>query len=1140
MVMKRNVMGKNLLQTIRRSIGRYIAIIAIIALGSAMFVGLVTTKSDMIATGREYTRDQNMFHLRMLNTYGWTQDEVDRIGKLPSVSGVEGSVTLDVIADFNGTGEDKVYRLHTIPDQIDQVYLLGGRMPQKENECLAEGFHADDSVLGMQFRITEDNDPDTLDSLKVDTFTVVGYVSTPLYMDMTRGTTTIGSGALTGFFYVPKSALDVDYYSAVHVVLDTDYESYTPELDRFMEDAANELEPQVMQIVNDRYHTLKSDAQEEYDEGYREYAQGVADYEQAKEDLATALKELEDGQAEFESAVLELEDGEQKLEEARSELKEKKAELIKAQRELNKHKEQTEQQLDNAYHELMSNYSVALDGQSQLQEGLAQLDAGITQLKTGIDQTTAGITQLEESIQALNGAISNLEDQIAAEKAAATVNTERLNGLKAQLADQKGTLSACIQQKADLETALAGYQTQLQGLEGQRGTLQTQKDAADTAVAQIEAGFQELEKQRNDANQQLNAAQAQIDKGTRQLKEAEKQLASEAEKLEEGKAELEEARQTLEEGWAEYYENKDTADRELADAEQELNDAKVQLEDAAEAISQMTSPELFILDRNTNPGYVAVNNNSDIVEGVSRVFPIFFLFIAALVCITTLTKMVDEERTQIGILKALGYGSAAIVRKYLLYCGSAAVLGCSLGVSLGSVIFPLILWRAYSIILCVRPDVVLQLNVPLCLAVLLAYTAVSMAVTWMCCHRELRAVPAELIRPKAPAAGKKIFLEYLPFWNRIGFLNKVMFRNVFRYRQRLLMMLVGIGGCTALLLTGFGIRDSIGDIVDYQFAEITTYDMEVYFSEGQNREQQEEFRREMQEYTDQILFYHRASVELSHQNRAKELSLMAIGEDASPYLNLHSGNRQLEMPQSGEILLSIGAAEAMEVQVGDRVTLRDADMRSLEVTVSGIFDNHVNNYLIIDPETILRQWGSEPEQQMALVNVGTDTDVHEAGARISEMEAVMSVAISQDIGQQVGGMLEALNLIVITVVVCAGLLVIIVLYNLTNINISERIREIATIKVLGFQPREAAAYVFKENLLLSAMGAAVGLGGGVLLLEFVMSQIKIDMVWFQSRLIWQSYLVSFVLTMGFACLVNFLLRFKLEKINMAEALKSVE
>lgn len=1144
MVMKRNVMRKNLLQTIRRSIGRYIAIVAIIALGAGMFVGLVTTKTDMIATVQEYTRDQNMFHLRLLNTYGWSQTELDKIAALSTVADAEGSVSLDVIAHFNEDGEDLVYRLHTVPERISKVYLLGGRMPQREDECLADGSHADDSVLGTQVFISEENQQETLDNLVVKTFTVVGYVSTPLYMDITRGTTTIGNGSLSSYIYVPSEALTVDYYTEINVTLDSEYEAYSDELTQQMEDTAVEIEPDLIELANQRYDTLKQDARQEYEDGLAEYEDGLSDYEEgraeAEKQLLDALHQLKNGQTEIDANRLKLLEGEKQLADGTAALEQKTLDLHAARQELSDTRAETYQQLADAYDELMSNYKTALDGQRQLEDGLKQLEDGIAQLESGLEEAASGLQQLELVIGVYETTIEATERLIEAEKDSLVVNLDRIAKLEEELAGQKEKLQEYADQKQEVLAAQEEYAPKLSELKEQKQTLLEQKKTVDAGVAQMELGFKELEAKQLQADNGFEAAQLQIAAGELQLEDGRKELEKQAAQLELAKAELEAAERTLMDGWSEYANGKAETDLKLGDANQKLTDAKRQLDDANEAIASMTAPEVFILDRNTNTGYMAVNRNSDIVAGVSKVFPAFFLFIAALVCITTLTKMVDEERTQIGVLKALGYSGSAIARKYLLYCGSAAVVGCGLGVVIGSIVFPKILWFAYGIILCIRPNVALKLDIPLCLAVIGAYTAVSMAVTWFCCRRELREVPAQLIRPKAPAAGKKILLEHLPFWNRIGFLNKVMFRNVFRYRQRLLMMLVGIGGCTALLLTGFGIGDSIGDIVDYQFAEVTVYDMEVYFSKGQDPQQQKAFREEVRGYVDQMHFYHRSSVELEHEDLTKTVTLISTEQDLSPYLDLHHGDVPLANPKAGEALVSVGAAEYLGLDVGDEIRLHNSDMKYISVSITGIYDNHVNDYLIIHPDTIVQQWGQQPQQQMAMLNIRENGDIHAAGAEIAAMEGVMAVSINQDIAEQVGGMLEALNLVVLTVVICAGLLAMIVLYNLTNISISERIREIATIKVLGFQPREAAAYVFKENLLLSAMGAAIGLGGGILLLRFVMSQIKVDMVWFQARLTWSSYVLAFVLTMVFAAIVDFILYFKLEKINMAEALKSVE
>lgn len=1142
--MKRNVMRKNIRQTIRKSLGRYIAIVAIIALGAGMFVGLLTTKMDMVATAQKYTDDTNMFDLRLLSTYGWTAEDVDAVAEMSGIVDAEGAITVDVIATQDKEDKEAVYRLHSIPKHVNKVHLLGGRMPKSPDECLVDGNHVDDSVLGKKFVISEGNEADTLSSISQRTFTVVGYVSTPLYMDMSRGNTTLGNGNLADYLYIPLDAFSVDYFTEIAVTIAGDYDIYTDAFTKAMEKMAEKMDPGVTILAQARYLKLKDDAQAEFDKGWKEYEDGAAEFQQGKQEamdkLADALKELEDGQAELDSGWATLLDGEKQLQEAQATLDANMAKLNQSRQELANARAEAYTQMAQARSELMEKYKEVTLGLEELRSGLAQIDDGILQLEDGLTQLEEGIGQLDLLIGLLEISVEATRTSLEIAQKTPGVDAGLISRLEANLAEQTKNLTDYTQQRQELVQMQTDYTGQLEELKTKKAELTATKAELESAITQIDLGLKELDSSRIQAEDQFAAAEAQLDAGMLQLEAGQMELDAKKAETAAGRAELEQAQITLDEGWAEYEQGRLEAEAELAEAEGKLLEAKEKLDEAKITMDSMAEPEVYILDRNTNVGYLAVDSNSDIVAGVSRVFPAFFLLVAALVCITTMTRMVDEERTQIGILKALGYGNGAIIRKYLVYSGSAAVVGCGLGVLIGSVAFPKILWAAYSIILNLTPQVVLKLNWPLCIAVVAAYTMVSLLVTWYCCRRELREEPAELIRPRAPTAGKKIWMEYLPFWKRISFLNKVMFRNVFRYRQRFLMMLVGIGGCTALLLTGFGFRDSIMDVVDQQFAEVTTYDMAVYFSEGKTMEQQMQFWDELRDDVDGIQFVHQASADLEHEDSTRSIYLLASDEGLEDYMDLHRGKNSLGMPDVGEAYLSVGVAEAMGIKAGDEVTIRTADMRTLTVEITGIYDNHVNNYAIVRPETIWDQWGAMPEYQMALITVDGNQDVHVAGAKIGAMEGVMNVSISQDLADQVGSMLDALDLVVVTIVVCAGLLAAIVLYNLTNISITERVREIATIKVLGFHARESAAYVFKENLFLTALGSMVGLVGGIFLLKFVMSQIKIDMVWFTARLTPLSFVWAVVLTMLSACIVDFLLYFKLEKINMAEALKSVE
>ena len=1158
MVMKRNAMRTNLCQSIFKSLGRYIAIAMIIALGAGIFVGLRMTKADMVATGQKYMDEQNMFDLRLVTDYGWGREQLKRIAQMEGVVDAEGQFYLDLIARTNDSDTDTVFRFYTIPKTVNRIVLLKGRMPEAPNECLADGYHADQSLIGTQITVCDNNSEDSLDLLKEKTFTVVGYVSNPLYMDMNRGTTSVGNGSLENYFLVPDNAFDVDYFTEIHVTIPGQYAVYSDAYNDAMENMADELEPELLAIADERLMQVVADAEEGYAEGYAEYEDGLQEYfeghHEAYEELKDAYYLLMDGEQELLDNEKLLQDAKEMIEDGRQTLKESEVTLAKAKKTLADAKAQAYKQMSDSTMKMMEEFQ-KLTEQMQGSENdllkvgteLVELSAQIIPLETKLTSVNTKISQTESMISILDLSIQSTRKAI--ELAENTGNTD-----SAVLAQLRQDLQEKESKKAKYQADIEGYQAEKAGVEAElaplyerRAELERYQEelqaTADNLAATLETaakGLAEMAAAKLIMEDEFAAAEAQLEGGEAQIKAGYLELETQEKKIEEGFVELEKGRQELADGWKEYEEGAAEAYSELADGRQKLRDAKQELADARETIDGMTEITLHILNRNTNVSYTSLDSASDIVAGVSKVFPAFFLLVSALVCITTMTRMVDEERTQIGTLKALGYSNGAIISKYLLYAGTSAVLGCGLGVFAGSAIFPTILWEAYKIMLFITDQIVLTFNFGLCILVVVMFTTVELLVTWYCCRRSLEEVPAELIRPKAPEAGKPLFFEKMRFWSKVSFLNKVTVRNIFRYKQRLAMMMVGIGGCTALLLTGFGLRDTIVNVVDFQFEEVTTYDISVYFDGGQTPAQQEIFRRETASLAEDLTFYHQTSVEVDFDNQTREVSMIVGDDSVTRFIDFHAKDKHIDMPGLGEAVLSVGIAETLGVSTGDEITLRDSDMNTLRVRVSGLYDNFVSNYVIVLPETVETQWGAKPEQQMAFVEIGPDRDVYQIGAEISEMDGVMNITISDDFAYMVKNMMDALDLVVWVVVFCAGILGAVVLYNLTNININERIREIATIKVLGFNSRETALYVFKENLSLSVMGAAFGLVLGKVLLNFVVSQVKIDFVWFQTRALPFSYIISVVLTILTAIIVDFVFYFRLEKINMAEALKSVE
>lgn len=579
----------------------------------------------------------------------------------------------------------------------------------------------------------------------------------------------------------------------------------------------------------------------------------------------------------------------------------------------------------------------------------------------------------------------------------------------------------------------------------------------------------------------------------------------------------------------------DEAKKKFDEAQSEIDDAYKKLED------ELKEPQVFVLGRNTNFGYMSLLNDTEILNGVAKVFPVFFFVVAALVCVTTMIRMVDEQRVQNGVLKALGYSNMKIIGQYLFYAGSASILGCVAGMFLGSKFMPMVLWEIYHIMYTVDRPIVFLLDWKLFAICVAAYLVCAFATTWFACADDLREAAAQLLRPKAPSAGKRVFLERIGFiWNRIKFLHKVSIRNILRYKKRMFMMILGVGGCTALLVTGFGIRDSIQPIVDYQYSEIHVYDFDVTFMNPVTDENRAEIDEKCSDVTSDMVYYQQKTMNLMTNASTDSVTVIAADNIPDSFVRLFNGEEEYSWPERNEVIIDYRLAMDNDIKVGDIITFSDSDYNTLDLRVKGIFDNYLYDYAYMNIDTYESQTGKDIEYNAACVNAAADTDVHAAAAKYLGLDCVMDVNVTLDMRERVGNMLESLDYVVLIVLVCAGALAFIVIYNLTNITINERVREIATIKVLGFHRNESAAYVFRENLVLTFISAVVGLPMGIALHRYVMAQIKINSMYFGHRILPMTFVWAFIVTIVFAVLVDFFMFFKLDRVNMAESLKSAE
>lgn len=937
------------LRTIKNSIGRYIAIFAIIALGVGFFSGLRVARDAMLETGNKYVEKYSLFDLRVISTYGFTEEDIEYFSEQRDVDRVRGAYSSDVIYKRDD-GREAVLRVHSITDGINGLDLIEGKMPSATNECVVDARAFDSSYIGRKIRLTDNNSEDVLTNLSSKEYKIVGIVNSVYYMNFERGTTTVGTGSLSGFMYVTADAFNYERYTEMYVTMSDGGYIYS----------------------------------EEYDDRLEKFCE---DFEEI----------------------------------CRSYRKELYVSMISA----------GEKSLD--------------DAKKQYEAGLKQFESEKTKLELALDIADTGVKAIEK-------------------------------------------------------------------------TYETAKSALEYAKQELESSYQNLEISREFYLKQV-------------------------ENLEKTEQEVDELKKKVDDALSTYTTLKIETENKLADGQRQLDEAKAEIENGEKQLSELVRPEYYVLTRDTNTGYVCFENDTSIVFGVSKVFPVFFFMVAALVCITTMSRMVTEQRGQTGTLKALGYGDGQIQVIYLIYSGSAAILGCVFGFFLGSYAIPKIIWMVYDLMYGFA-EIEFLFDPQLAVISLIVSVFCSVGVSYIAVTKELLEKPAALMRPKAPGKIKRILFEKIPFfWKRIGFLSKVSLRNIARYKLRFAMMILGVGGCTALLLTGFGIKDSITNVAADQFGGIMKYHCSVTFGKSFASSEFDDVRSHMPDDVESSMFIMQSSVEALLDDGSVKNAYLTVCEksDIEDFLSLYDGKDSIKFPGRSEAVVTKALADALSLSIGDKIELRDASMKRLEFEVSGICENFVNNYIYVSPESYKSVSGNEVMYNGCLINVKDGGDVHQAAADFaSDYGDVTMISVNSDVRNSIESMLESLNVIVYLVSACAAALAFIVIYNLTNLNITERQREIATLKVIGFKPRETCMYVYKENLMQSFCGIVAGLPLGILLHSFVMSQIKIDMVSFDTNILPISFLMSVVLSLVFAVVVDCALYPKIKKISMIDSLKSVE
>ena len=1105
---------KDFFREIKRTFNRFISITVLVFLAAGFFSGIRAAKPDMQYSADIYMDETNMHDVRVVSTLGLTRQDVQALSALEGVSGAEGAYTLDAVVSRGG--DTGIVKIHSLQSKINLPQLKSGRLPEAVGECAVE--EALLTALGLKIgdSMAIEQLPEGMEeALSTGTLTVTGVVRSPLYMTkLSHGSSSLGSGSVTAFVLAPEESFSLDYYTDIYMTVEGvgDIMSYDGEYFDVVDAVHDRVEGIAPQRAQARYDDLTGEAKKQIDD--------------AQSELDDAKKKLADGEEELRGAREEYEDGQQKLSKARQELED-------GQREYDESYAETYSRLEDARQQLISGRDEAEQGRAAIQEAQAQLDERRQSAQEQLDMAKAELdAQAQQLLQARRqyaASLTEYEAQKAQWDALPPEQQELLPDTQAQLEAAQQQLAQTAAQLEDGQSALdSGYleldakQRQLdETIASGQGEINSKTAELERGDAQLAAGWDEYytgmataEREFDSARQELEDARAEISKGEKELEDARKKISD--------------------------------GENELEDNRQKVSDAQAEIDDAREKLGEIEPGKWYVLDRNSNTGYVTYGQDSDRMGAIGNVFPVLFFAVACLVCLTCMTRMVDEKRVELGSYKSLGFGGMKSSMKFVGYSALAALIGIISGVLIGMRLLPWIIMRTYRIIYDI-PVMYTPIWKGIASVAAGACILCTAGATLISALSTLRESPASLLRPKAPAPGKRVLLERIaPLWRRMSFFGKVSARNILRYKKRFWMTLVGIAGCTALIVTGFGLRDSIMNITSLQFGQIQRYDLQAYFTDDATDGEIDGVRRLLDNYgavgaytlVEQTL----ADIESGSGVQSGYYYVPEDPSAISDFITLRHRNDHSPISLTdGGAVITEKLSELLKVGVGDTLSIVK-DSRRYEVRVSDIAENYAYHYVFMTPAYYESVFAAEPEVNQALIS---DTDGGEETANaVSEellkLSAVNYTVFFSSLADTFNKTLQSINAVVMIIIVAAAMLAFIVLYNLTSINITERTRELATLKVLGFRDREVTQYIIRENLVLTVMGIAVGMVGGKFLSGWLIRTVEVDFCMFSRDVTTASYVLAAAMTAVFSAVVNVLGHIRMRKIDMVQSLKSNE
>ena len=1073
---------KDIFREIKISLGRFLSILCIVAIGVAFFAGIKASAPDMKNSADTYFDKYNVQDIQVYSTIGLTKKDVAAIKKIKGVKSVQPSFSMDTLSQIDSTQMVIKVISYGIDQKMNKIRVVEGRMPERENECLVEASSATNKLygtfhIGDTIKLQSGTDEALSKSLKHTKYKIVGTCYNPNYLSYEKGSSNIGSGTVNSFIYIQNTNVLKDYYTEVDVCV-----KGAKDLDCYSDEYFDVVDPvlkKIKKISNKQIDARIQSYQSELDEKKQE----------ATDKFKDAENQFNDAQNKIDSGLSEIQSNELKLQNSKD-------------------------QINQGWNEYYANLQL-LDNIPTLQNAIAQIEESekkLPELLSQKEQVENGLQQInaegdlntkrtliQNAIDFIDFALKKLENY--PDSSDAETIRIKLNEKKELLQGQLSLIDQAIAKKAELEAILPQIQS---GIE--------QIQAGVAKKAELQSQLNQLLNAKNELNNayvSLINGQAQYEDGVSKIEDAKNELNKSIEQLTLSKAEF---------------------NIQKHDALRELNDAQLEID--------KMEGKWIVLDRNSHYSYRDYGACADRMDGIAKVFPVFFFLVAALVCMTTMTRMVDEQRNEMGTLKALGYSKLQIASKYIIYALIASILGSILGCSLGMYLFPTVIFNAWNTLYNI--DQIKFLFQPgLILLASGSVTGITLLATLYSIYSELIEMPSQLMRPKAAKAGKKILLERITFiWKRLSFLQKVTARNIFRYKKRFFMTIIGIAGCSALLVAGFGINDSISDIVNQQYNVIYHYDATVSAKTSEITSQIKSLKGIKDVYEEDHLA---VTTKIENKDISTTVHIISNDKKFKDFCTLFNGNNEFDLDDSS-VLISQKMATKLNKKAGNTIKIKDANNKVIKAKIKGVFTNYVGHHIYAS-ESLYKSWNTNAKTtHIYLIKSKKTTKKFERnlGNKIMNIDGVQSVTFYSSLQKNFKDMIKSISYIVVVLVISAACLAFVVLYNLSNVNISERKREIATIKVLGFTRKEVDAYINRETILLTILGSLIGLGIGIGLHHLIMNLAEMDDIMFGRTINSISYVISFVMTIGFNAIINLCMHKKLNNIQMVESLKAVE